>query len=136
MAERLARHLCRSVEGWTFSSAGVFASAGAPASAEAIQALAEKGLDLSDHRSTPLNEDLLNRGDWIIPMTAGHRRLILEQVPDREDRVTTLHGFSRERPDRDVMDPVGGSLDAYRVTRDEIESALTDVILNVIRPSS
>lgn len=136
MAERLARHLCRSVDGWTFSSAGLFASPGAPASAEAVKALAEKGLDLSDHRSTPVRPELLEESDWVICMTDGHRRLVLEQIPEGEDRVKTLHAFSPEKPDRDVMDPIGGSLDAYRVTRDEIESALTNLILTVIHPVS
>ena len=136
MAERLMKHLCRSVDGWTFSSAGVFAAEDSPASAGAIEALGEKGLDLSDHRARHLTPEMLREAAWVIPMTADHRRLVLEQAPERAQRVRTLHSFGDANPAKDVMDPVGGSLDTYRVTRDEIESALTDLILAVIQPTS
>lgn len=136
MAERLMAHLCRTVEGWTFRSAGLFAAEGAPASEGAISVLDEKGLDLSDHRSRHLSPEMIQAAAWVVPMTGDHRRLVLEQAPERAERVRTLHSFGSADPARDVMDPVGGTLDTYRVTRDEIESALTDLILAVIQPTS
>jgi protein-tyrosine phosphatase len=136
MAERLMRHLCRSLSGWTFRSAGVFAAEGAPASEGAIQALKEKGLDLRDHQTRILSPKLMDEATWVIAMTAEHARLAREQVPEGSGKVRTLHSFSHHDPLRDVRDPFGGNLDTYRATRDEIESALTDLILALIQPSS
>jgi len=136
MAEVLMRHLCRSVSGWTFSSAGIFTGGGSPANEMAIRAVDEKGLDLTPHRSRALDPAEMQTADWLIAMTAGHRDWMLDQVPHRADRIRTLHSFGSASPGRDVMDPIGGSFDTYRVTRDEIESALTDLILTVIQPTS
>ncbi len=130
------RHLCRSVPGWVFGSAGVFAAEGSPASVNAALALREKGLDLSDHRARQLTPALARSADWLIPLTRDHRDYILEIAPDVGGRTRTLHSFGTANPMGDVLDPVGGGLDTYRRTRDEIESALTDLILAVVRPSS
>jgi protein-tyrosine-phosphatase len=136
MAERLMQHLCRSVEGWTFSSAGLFASDGAPANEMAVRALSEKGISLEGHQSSSLPLERMQEADWLIAMTEGHRQLILPHLADSEaDKVRTLHSFGTSHPNRDVMDPIGGHLDTYRATRDEIESALTDLILTVIQPT-
>jgi len=130
------RHLCRSVSGWNFASAGVFAVEGAPASEGAVRVMREKDLDLSGHRSRMLTPERIQEADWLIALTGAHRDLILEADPAAVDKTRTLHSFSAANPDRDVMDPVGGNLDTYRITRDEIESALTDVILTLIQPTS
>jgi len=130
------RHLCRSISGWTFSSAGIFAGGGSPANELAIRAVEEKGLDLRGHRSQALLPSQIQEADWLIAMTSGHRDWMLNQAPNRVDRIRTLNSFGSAFPDRDVMDPIGGSFDTYRTTRDEIESALTDLILTVIQPTT
>lgn len=136
MAERLMRHLCRGVPGWSFSSAGLFALDGAPASEEAVKVLREKDLDLSDHRSRMLTPEMLEAADRVVPMTRSHRGLIVEAHPAAAEKTRTLHSFRITEPEADVMDPFGGTLDTYRITRDEIESALTDLVLAVIQPPS
>jgi protein-tyrosine-phosphatase len=69
-------------------------------------------------------------------MTHDHRDYILEIAPDAAAKTHTLHSFGSAHPEGDVLDPVGGALETYRLTRDEIESALTDLILAVVRPST
>lgn len=135
MAERLAANLCETMPDWTFRSAGVFASAGAPASPLAIEALREKKIALDDHKATPLSPTLLKKAHCVVAMTRDHRNLILGmQSGISSDQVLLLHQFSTTKPMADVMDPFGGTLDTYRLTRDDIESALSDLILAVIRP--
>lgn len=134
MAEALARHLTRSVDGWTFASAGVFAHPGAPASKGSIQVMQEKGIDLSTHRSQLADAELLGKADWVIPMTRGHQQMLLNTFPLKPDRVRTLMSFSSSSPE-DVMDPFGGLTETYRRVRDQIEGALSDLILAVIQPS-
>jgi protein-tyrosine-phosphatase len=134
MAEAMATYLTRSVPGWSFSSAGLFAHPGSRASDGAVQVLQEKGLDLSGHRSRLADAGLVGQSDWVIPMTRGHEQLLLESFPLSPEKVRTLMSFSKGGPE-DVFDPFGGSVDSYRVVRDQIESALSDLILAVVRPA-
>lgn len=135
MAEGLARYLCRTVSGWTFASAGMFARQGAPASPQAVQVMAERGIDLSGHRSRQVTGDLAGKVDYLIALTGGHADLLREQYPGAAGKIHTLYSFNSSNPERDVPDPFGGSIESYRTTRDEIESALSDLILAVITPS-
>ncbi len=136
MAEHLLRHLGRSFDGLRVGSAGLFANPGSPASAQSVEVMKEKGLDLSGHRSRLLDSELISTADLLIPLTQAHRDLILEAAPDAGARTRTLHSFGAAQQSRDVADPYGGSLQSYRRTRDEIESALSDVLLALIGPNT
>lgn len=133
MAEVLAGHLCRSVQGWSFASAGLFAREGGAATEEAQKVLKEKGLDLSGHRSRQLSAEMVQEAEYLIGLTSGHAELMKETFPEAGDKIRTLYSFTSQ-PDRDVLDPFGGNLSTYRKTRDEIESALSDLILSIISP--
>jgi len=74
-------------------SAGTAALAGAPATPHARAALSERGVNLSDHRATPLTPDLVRRADLVLTMTRGHRRTVLDMVPEAENKVFTLGEF-------------------------------------------
>jgi protein-tyrosine phosphatase len=134
MAEAFARHLTRSIEGWTFASAGVFAHPGAPASQHSIEVMKEKGIDLTGHKARLADAALLEQFDWIVPMTEGHQQMLLKTFPLNPERVPTLMQFS-STGQRDIMDPFGGLPETYRRVRDQIEGALSDLILAVIQPS-
>lgn len=134
MAERLTAERCKQVPGWSVSSAGIFAAAGAPASEMAIAALREMNVDLSKHRARPASPSLIREADLIVAMSNTHRDLVLEMVPEAADKTRTLHSFGSEKPNADVIDPFGGTLDTYRIVRDDISAAINDLILAVIHP--
>ena len=71
-------------------SAGLAAVSGAPASSEAIDVMADIGVDLSQHSSQPLTERLLDQADRIYTMTRNHRDSILAIRTDLADRVEML----------------------------------------------
>ena len=119
MAEALFRRLaaerlgCAADEiesrGVVVASAGLAAWAGGPASGHAVETVAELGGDLAGHESQPLTESLVRQADVILTMTASHRAAVLAQFPEAGGRVEMLS------PDRrDVIDPIGGSLETYR----------------------
>jgi protein-tyrosine-phosphatase/tRNA A37 threonylcarbamoyladenosine synthetase subunit TsaC/SUA5/YrdC len=115
-AERLG---CRIDEiesrGVVAASAGISAWPGSKASAGAIEAMRDLGLDLSAHESQPLTESLVRQADAIWTMTASHRAAILAQFPEAGGRVAMLS------PDRhDVLDPIGGSIATYRACAGQI----------------
>ena len=137
MAEALARRaLAR--RGWTHvdvASAGVAAFPGAPASEGARNAARRRGLDLEEHRSTPLTRDLLERQDVVLAMTHGHLQPIDEA--GFGERATLLTSFAAGVDDpaesEPVMDPFGGPDQAYDATLVLLEG-LIDAVLDRLEP--
>jgi tRNA threonylcarbamoyl adenosine modification protein (Sua5/YciO/YrdC/YwlC family) len=105
--------------GLVIMSAGLNAPPGGRSAAEAIQAMQQRGLDLTQHESQPLSERIVRFADVILTMTRGHREAILEHWPDAEPRV---HLISRGKGD--VADPIGGPLDLYCRCADDLDSYL------------
>ncbi len=112
--------------GYRVSSAGTAATNGAPAAAEAVQAVKEKGIDIADHRSTALSLELIRDAQIILAMTAGHRTAIAGWDQAAQDRCFLVGG------ERGVDDPIGGSLDVYRLCRDRIEAGLRAQLTEVV----
>ena len=94
-------------------SAGIMAGNGFPASPDAIKVMAEKGADLSQHRSQLLNEKLLQWADLVLTMTDNHRQHIIGQYTIRANKVYTLAGFIGAEY-IDITDPFGLGAEAYR----------------------
>jgi len=109
--------------GYTIASAGLAAAVGSPASPEAVELLADEGIDLREHESQPLTERLLNQADHVITMTRQHRQTILSERPDLHDRVRVLADDGG-----DISDPIGGPRATYAACRDEIERQLRTLV--------
>lgn len=105
-------------EGYAVRSAGAFAAAGSPASREAVEVMRARGLDLSQHLSTPLTPAMIDEAYLIIGLTEGHVHQILNLAPVARDRVERLD------PAGDVMDPIGSPLGIYQQTADQITKLL------------
>lgn len=103
-------------------SAGVFAEAGQEASENAVKALRDMEIDLSDHRTQPLNEDLIKKADIILTMTEGQKKLI---EPYAENKVYTLLEYAGSSGD--ISDPYGGDIEDYKETAQEIYDAIVDI---------
>jgi len=112
MAEAIARHL---IDGGLLGdradvfvvSAGVSAGGGAPASIEAVTALAALGIDHSGS-STRLTREMIGNADLVFAMTEGHVR-IARSLADNQynDRIVRLE------PNDDIEDPIGLEQSAY-----------------------
>ncbi|MGD6794077.1 low molecular weight protein arginine phosphatase [Metabacillus indicus] len=124
MAEALLNHMKEDRQ-LSVKSAGVFASDGSDASHFAKQALDEKGIACS-HQSSLLNGEHIKWATYILTMTESHKELIFERYPQAIEKTFTLSEFTAEDEleRRDVMDPFGGPLDVYRMTREELEKLI------------
>jgi len=126
MAEALARE--RMERGWDgkveFSSAGTLDLESSAASPLAVEVLSEMGIDLNNHRSTHLNEEIIKSADLIVAMAQRHRDVITMMVPEAEDRVILLGELDPNREETDIRDPIGGDREIYRQARDDIESLI------------
>jgi len=103
-------------------SAGTWAEEGLPATSLARQVLAERGLDLSDHRSRCLTGELLHPFDLILVMEEGHREALRVEFPDIAERLYLLANMVDE--DYSIPDPIGGTLESYRALAEDLADLL------------
>ena len=111
-------------------SAGIAAMAGGGPTPEAVQVVAEKGLDLSGHVSQPLSDRLVQHADLIFTMTRGHRDAIVGHWPVAAGRTFVLAGDQE-----DVADPIGGPRELYKRCSEQIESAIKRRLAEIELPN-
>ena len=102
-AEAVARR-----EGHDVESAGLIARAGDRPPEDAIVVARRLGYDLSSHRARPLTEEMLERSDLVVGMTAAH--------------VAAVGGRARLLGEAELDDPIGRGRDAYRQVYAQIET--------------
>lgn len=97
-------------------SFGLAAFGGEPASDYAVDVMAEHGIDIADHRSTPLNRYALSEAELVVCMTEAHSRVLLQVGIEPESLVVF-----------DIPDPYKGTLEDYRRCAEKIKLELTKV---------
>ncbi len=125
MAEALFRSLVAErgeSDEWWIESAGVRASPGQPATGNTQVVAAERGMDLSGHRSQIATRATLEPFSLVLVMEEGHRRQLREVAPDLAGRVYLLGELVDQRSD--IWDPVGSELENYRAMADQIDGIL------------
>lgn len=116
MAEGLLRALAQERgQAVEVLSAGLCAD-GSPASPQAVEAMAQRGIDIAGHVSHPVTRELCAAADVIGVMSAGHRDLLTRLFAVPTDKVVVLGGG--------IPDPFGGTAEDYRRTRDALEQAV------------
>lgn len=128
MAEGIAKRLLAELKrvpvdqlesaGVRVRSAGVMSNGGSLASAEAVEAMKQVGIDISAHQSRALTEDLIQDADAVYTLTEGHRQAVMMLSPSAAEKTHRLD------PSQDVIDPIGAPLDIYRQTADMIHQAI------------
>jgi len=152
MGEALLRHRLeqRGCAGVQVASVGTWAYYGSEATTEAVETLRKRGVDLTTHRSRPVEMKELREADVIVAMTSVHvreitnlapdvvERMVLMKeireieaapVPDGADPATKLASLlNGGRPGRrrslDVDDPMGLPIGAYERAFREIEEGV------------
>ena len=115
------------------SSAGTHAWDGSPASDGSLLVGMERGLDLSQHRSRLLTEELVEQSDLVLVMAPSHMSRVKELDP--KANVHLLAGFAAgEGFGHAVQDPFGGDLAAYRETADDLERELSGLLERIPSP--
>jgi len=128
LAERWGNKVAAEVE---VRSAGLrVARPGEPATAHALDAMAELGLSLQAHQAHQLNASDLRSPDLILTMTRAHREELRQSYPTAADRLFTLCEYTSapEGAGRDIVDPIGGDMDEYRACRDQLEKELSRLV--------
>ena len=110
-------------EEWQVDSAGTWTHSGLPVMPLALQAGSEIGLDLSEHRSQPIDDVALENYQLIVTMESGHREAISIEYPQAAPRVTQISQLAHAMI-YDVADPIGQPLSAYRSTVKQLDQLI------------
>ena len=134
MAHAIAQRAVE-IRGWNdaeIRSAGVSAYPGGVASEGARLAAADEGLSLEEHRSSSLDEEVVQWADLILTMTAHQLEAVARLGGEgKASMLTAFATRSGEVPDRGVPDPFGGDAQIYgesfRMIADLVETTLERV---------
>lgn len=135
MAEGIAKSITAKIgsraDHLNFNSAGVAAFPGMPASDQAVQVLNEKNIDLTQHRATLLNQDILETANLILVMTKGHKQAVVQRRADLMDRVYLMTEYVLGT-EFDVQDPFGKSVGVYRSCANQLEELINQLVEKLI----
>ncbi|TMK33489.1 MAG: low molecular weight protein arginine phosphatase [Actinobacteria bacterium] len=149
----------------TVSSAGTAGWEGSPAMPEAVEAAAERGVDISGHVATRLRPGMAADADLVLCMAGEHRELITRDEPEAADRTFTLKELVRlleggaraattpaariaaatraphaapsiADPEEDIPDPLGLPLEGYRAIVSELDGWIQRLVSALFDPVS
>jgi protein-tyrosine-phosphatase len=109
-------------------SAGVAARPGEAASENSVIALKKVGIDLTNHRSQALTQQMLNDALAVLCMTESHRAMIQVQADPVPPNLFLFREFLTGDLDREIGDPYGGPLKVYEMARDEMVEAIPALV--------
>ena len=131
MAEGLARHYAAQ-RGWSVRvrSGGTMGLIGKSAAKNAVRALSEVGIDISDHKSKGISDEMVHWADHILVMELAHAVKLRKRHPilADSDRVHQLASFGGMM---EIGDPVGGWRWRFRRSRDEIRRCVETFMDNL-----
>lgn len=99
-------------------SAGTWAMDGVSAAELSRQVCAENGLDVSKHRSQPVDLRLMKSADLVLCMAQEHKNDLVQVFPHFRAKIFTLKEYQQNSSAEitSIADPYGKSLEHYRET--------------------
>jgi L-threonylcarbamoyladenylate synthase len=112
------------------NSAGTLNLAPTQASPEAIKISKSHHIDISKHRSTPIDRTVLDRANIIICMALYHYNLLVKNFPEYIDKIYVLKNMELEGDliDASIADPIGMSEAFYEQIYNEIDGELDRIL--------
>ncbi|MFC1668033.1 hypothetical protein ACFL1T_01455 [Chlamydiota bacterium] len=135
MAQGILQKLLFHLSEITIFSAGTNTQEGMPPTEYAIQATKEIGVDITQHKASPITVEKVKTADIVIAMTEYHRRYIIQLAgsdPKIRAKVYLLTQFSDEELlfQKDIADPIWGDIVEYRLCRDRMKKHLENFVKN------
>ncbi len=132
MAEKLLQHALKAekppLSNLRVISAGTSAFSGDGPSAHSVEVLKKVGLDLLDHQSQPLSQELIDQAFLILCMTSTHKLILESQLPEAPLPHIVLFREWVLKGSSDIEDPYGQTLEAYEACRDSLVEAIPSII--------
>jgi protein-tyrosine-phosphatase len=127
MAEGVLMHLLSREEPLVraqVSSAGTHTRDGYPPTPEAIQVCAQAGIDIGHQVSRELTAEIVADADLVLAMESHHRDAARDLDPDGAAAIEVLSGFAGDPGAPGVADPIGGGMDTYQRSFQEIHALI------------
>jgi len=105
-------------------SGGLMVSGSSPASKHAAAIARNWQQDLSTHRAQMLDIKTSQSADWIVVMNMSHAFALQEYLGVDEKKVFLLGRFDAQHGDDEILDPFGGSREAYETCALRIRRAV------------
>ena len=130
-AEHAARRYFPNKQEMTFSSAGIVVNHPGESPPDAVAAAKAFKIDLSEHRSQKVNEELVAASDMIFAMEAWHFRSLRKNFPHHREKVFLMAPFEKTAVVRhdlfdvlNIRDPYGRDLKEYESCFKRIDACL------------
>lgn len=130
---------------YNIQSAGISAIPGMKPTDEAIKVMLEYGIDISQYKSQPLEEDLVKEADLILVMASEHQEYIQIRYPFAQNKVFLVKEFSQrkylnkvQKKDKkyDIVDPIGKPIDFYRIIANDLKVNLEKIADIIIKKNN
>jgi protein-tyrosine phosphatase len=131
MGAALLRHALAAEDGRLRSvpvtSAGVSARGGEPPTDHSVTSLKKVGIDISEHISRPLTQELISGALAVICMTDSHRAMVRLLAEPEPKNLILFREFVKEG-EKEIADPFGCPLSVYEASRDEMVEAVPSLV--------
>ena len=126
-------------------SAGISAFPGMSPTSEAISVMFEQDIDISQHRTQTLQEELIKKADLILVMTNEHKEYIHKEFPFAQNKIFLLKKFtltnkskSSQNNERnyEIIDPIGRKIEFYRVIARELKEKLEKILDKILEENN
>ncbi len=126
-------------------SAGIFALSGISPTSEAISVMFEQGIDISQHHTQELQEELIKKADIILVMTNEHKEYIHKEFPFAQNKTFLLKKFTlnnksesnqNNEKDYEIIDPIGRKIEFYRIVARELKKNLEKILDKIIEENN
>jgi len=134
MSEYYMRHLLEKsgVNGVDVSSCGVIAQSGEPAAENAVDVMAEEGIDMSGHLSRPITQEMADIADLIIGMEDYHKRVVTRYFKNTNEKFRMFREFCDDgRKNMDIHDPYGEMKTSYRKSFNQIKKCAYSLFAHI-----
>ncbi|MEO8376801.1 MAG: hypothetical protein ABI579_03955 [Candidatus Sumerlaeota bacterium] len=131
MAQGYMRHALteKGIKYVDVKTAGVMTIPGLIPTPEASQVMTNAGIDISQHRSSPLTPELIHKADIILGMTPFHVQFALRESEEAKNKTYLLKEFAEsDIKNYQITDPMGMTLEVYKRVYREMKLAIDKMI--------
>ena len=135
MAEGILKDMLKreGISNVVVSSAGTLAPAGLKPTDYALITTVEGGIDISQHTSRVLTEQMVEESDLVLVMEFGHLKFVQGLAPRAKRKVFLLKDFGKNSQKGEIADPIGFDLEFYRKCYNDLEDELHRILPEILK---
>ncbi len=114
----------RNLGDWFVSSAGTWAQPDKGASDYSVELMADRGLDITNHRSVMIERQHLKEADLVLCMESGHAEALRAEFPHEADKIFLISEMVGRK--YSISDPYGRSRNAYETMVKDLSTVIDE----------